>query len=126
MRGEPEHMTGERMDTTAAAGRLSREEVAPLWRRERLALRLAGMGLTVFAGLLAWRIGFGDMPAVGLLALAGAGALIVAAMMLPMLARCPRCGAALGRQSLMMLPERCTACGVAVPRPDILDGELDN
>ena len=105
---------------------LSATEAAPLWRRERMALRLAAMALTAFAALLAWRLAYGEITGFGLIALAGAVALVVGAALLPVMTRCPRCGAILGRRSLAMLPERCHACGVAIPRPDILDAELDN
>lgn len=118
--------SGREGDREAAGIRLSRDEAEPLWRRERMAFRLAGMGLTVFAALLAWRFAFGDVGALGMIALAGAVLLVVAAVLLPALARCPRCGASLGRQSLAMLPDRCISCGASIPRPDILDAELDN
>jgi hypothetical protein len=106
--------------------RLTPAEAAPLVARERLAVRLAGMGLVIFAALIAWRLAFGEFGGLGLLALALAALLVLAAVVMPSLARCPRCGAALGRQSFAMLPHHCAACGVAIPRPDLLDGEIDN
>lgn len=112
--------------TGKAGARLTAAEARPLVERERWAVRLAGMGLVLFAAVIAWRLASGEIGGVGLGALALAAALVVAAVVMPSLARCPRCGAALGRQSLAMLPDRCTACGVEIPRPDLLDGEIDN
>lgn len=106
--------------------RLTSAEARPLIERERLAIRLAGMGLALFAAVVAWRLASGEIGSFGLGALAMAAAFVVAAVVMPSLARCPRCGAALGRQSLAMLPDRCAACGVGIPRPDLLDGEIDN
>lgn len=109
-----------------SGAQLSDAETRSLVARERLAIRLAGMGLVLFAALLAWRLAFGEIGGLGLAALALAALLVLAAVVMPALARCPRCGAALGRQSLAMLPHHCAACGVAIPRPDLLDGEIDN
>ncbi|MEW5962253.1 MAG: hypothetical protein AB1749_01690 [Pseudomonadota bacterium] len=106
--------------------RLTPAEAAPLVGRERLAVRLVGMGLMIFAALIAWRLAFGEIGGLGLVALALAALLVAAAAVMPSLTRCPRCGASLGRQSLAMLPDHCASCGVEIPRPDLLDGEIDN
>jgi hypothetical protein len=93
---------------------LTQAEVEPLWRRERQVgwLQIAAMAALLLAGVSAQRIGTWLANAL----LAGALLLLVAATVLQVRSRCPRCQTRLRGKILRILPDRCPACGVAFPR----------
>lgn len=101
---------------------LTREELKRLWRRERAltSMHVAAMGILLLAGVAASR--YSDAAWFRGLFLAVIGALVVAATILQMMQRCPRCGARLRRKLLVALPETCATCRVALPRPPAGDG----
>lgn len=101
---------------------LTREELRRLARRERAltSMHVAAMGILLLAGVAAHR--YGDMPWFRGLFLSAIAALVVAAAILQMMQRCPRCGARLRRKLLVALPEKCAACGVALTPPPDGDG----
>jgi hypothetical protein len=101
---------------------LTPAEMEPLWRWERQAtwLQVAAMGGFLLAGLAANR--FSDLTWLNRPLLAGAIALLLAAAVLQIRARCPRCRTRLRSRILRMLPDKCPACGVLFPRPPSADG----
>jgi hypothetical protein len=98
-------------------GVLTDEEMAPLWRWERQSswLNMGAMGALLLAGFVSQRQGSIAWLSGPLLALTLA--LLVAAAVLQLRARCPRCRAGLRAKILRMLPDKCAACGVLLPRP---------
>jgi peptidoglycan/LPS O-acetylase OafA/YrhL len=96
---------------------LTSEELERLERRERqlTLVHAAGLGVLLLAGLAASR--YGDVAWLRGLFLAALGALAVAAAVVQLRERCPRCGARLRRKLLVALPGNCAACGVALTRP---------
>jgi hypothetical protein len=94
----------------------------PLWRRERMVtwLQVAAMGGFLLAGLAANR--FGDLAWINQPVFAGAIVLLLAAAVLQIGARCPRCRTRLQSKILRMLPDKCGACGVGLPRPPSASG----
>lgn len=101
---------------------LTLEEMGPLWRWERqvLWLNVAAMGGFLLAGLAANRLG--DLAWVHQPLLAGAIVLLLAAGVLQVRARCPRCRTRLRSKILRMLPDKCAVCGVQLPRPPSANG----
>jgi hypothetical protein len=95
---------------------LAREELEPLWRRERQVswLQIAAMAGLLLAGVLAQRVGTLAWAAGPLLA--GVLVLLVAASVLQVRTRCPRCRTWLRGKLLRILPDRCRGCGVEFPR----------
>ena len=95
---------------------LTQAELEPLWRRERQTswLQIAAMACFLLAGVIAQRAGTLTYLAHPLLA--GAILLLVAASVLQMRTRCPRCRTWLRAKLLRMLPDKCTGCGVDFPR----------
>jgi hypothetical protein len=94
----------------------------PLWRRERQVtwLQVAAMGGFLLAGLAANR--FGDLAWLNQPVFAGAIVLLLAAAVLQIRARCPRCRTRLPSRILRMLPDKCAACGVVFPHPPSASG----
>jgi len=101
---------------------LTPEEMQPLWRWERQVswLQVAAMGGFLLAGLAANR--FGDLAWLSHPLLAGAVALLLAAAVLQLRARCPRCRTRLRSKILRLLPDKCADCGVVFPRPPSANG----
>ena len=101
---------------------LTPEELERLSRRERRLtfVHAAAMGILMLAGVATYR--YGDTAWFRSLFLWVIGVLVVAAAILQMMERCPRCGARLRRKLLVALPERCSTCGVALPRTPVGDG----
>jgi hypothetical protein len=95
---------------------LTRAELEPLWRRERQVswLQIAAMAGLLLAGVLAQRVGTLAWAAGPLLA--GVLVLLVAASVLQVRTRCPRCRTWLRGKLLRILPDRCRGCGVEFPR----------
>jgi hypothetical protein len=93
---------------------LTQAELEPLWHRERQVswLQIASMVGLLLAGVSAQRIGTWLANPL----LAGTLILLVAATVLQVRSRCPRCQTRLRGKLLRMLPEKCPACGVAFPR----------
>lgn len=101
---------------------LTREELERLARRERqlTLVHAVAMSILLLAGVAAYR--YSDTVWFRSLFLWVIGALVVAAAIVQLLERCPRCGARLRRKLLVALPESCTACGVPLRRPPASDG----
>jgi hypothetical protein len=101
---------------------LTRTELEPLWRRERLVggLQIAGMVSLLLAGWITHRDATLTWLAHPLLAaalvLVGAGALLQVRV------HCPRCRAWLRAKLLRMLPDKCPQCGVVFPPASRGDG----
>jgi hypothetical protein len=97
-------------------------EMEPLWRWERQVswLQVTAMGGLLLAGLAANR--FSDLAWLNRTLLAGAIVLLLAATVLQVGARCPRCRTRLRGKVLRLLPDRCAVCGVAFPRPPSASG----
>ena len=113
-------------DTGQAAMRpqepLTREEMEPLWRRERQVgwLNIAAMGAFLLASATGYRDGALAWFARPLLA--GVLVLLLAAALLQFRARCPRCRVRLRSKIMKMLPDKCAVCGVELPRPPSANG----
>jgi hypothetical protein len=92
-------------------------EVERLERRERwvTGVHSAAMGAFLLAALGAYR--YGDAAWFRGLVLWVIGGLVVAAGVVQLLERCPRCGARLHRKLLVVPPEACGACGVPLRPP---------
>ncbi len=105
---------------------LTREEAGRLHRWQRRVIQVFSSAIFAFALALAVQFAFGDARAFASVLLALGVGLLAATVMLQFARRCPRCGATLGVQALPILPDRCKRCGVAIPRPPMLDEELDN
>jgi ribosomal protein L37E len=98
---------------------LTPAELDRLQRRERWVTGVHGVALGAFliAALGAWR--YGDASWFRGLVLWVLGTLVVAAGIVQLMERCPRCGARLNRKLLVVAPEACAACGVPLrPPPD--------
>jgi hypothetical protein len=95
---------------------LTREEMEPLWDRERRVswLQVGSMVGLLLAGVFAQRISTLAWLAGPLLA--GALVLLGAASVLQVRTRCPRCQTWLRGKLLRMLPDKCHGCGVEFPR----------
>ena len=96
---------------------LTREELERLWRRERQMtwFHSAAMVVLLLIGVAAYR--YGDLAWFRGLFVGVVGVLVVAAGVLQLRERCPRCGARLRTKVLVLLPDKCGACGVALSRP---------
>ena len=119
----PNGRQSDSIETSAAT--LSAEENARIWRTERRALRLAAFAATLLAAALALPHLFGDSHGVRYALMLVALAIILAAAIIQLRIRCPRCGARLAMQSALMVPEGCKSCGVRIRHPERLDSELD-
>jgi hypothetical protein len=95
---------------------LTQAELAPLWHRERQVswLQIAAMACFLLAGVIGQRAGTLTYLAHPLLA--GSILLLVAASVLQVRTRCPRCRTWLRGKLLRMLPDKCSGCGVEFPR----------
>ena len=112
-----------------AAGKpapLAEAELARVWRWERWMIRYYAMAMTVIAGAVALALVYGESVFVRRAVMGLVLMLVLLATFVQFREKCPRCGARLGRQSRLILPDRCRSCGVAFPRPPKLDSELDN
>jgi len=101
---------------------LTREEVEPLWHRERRVawLQVAAMGGLLLAGVTAYRDG--NLTWLARPLLAGVLILLAAAAALQFTGRCPRCRTRVRTGLLKVLPDKCRACGVQFPRPPAAGG----
>jgi hypothetical protein len=102
---------------TPGAPPLTAEEMQPLWHWERRVtwLYVGAMAALLLAGLAASR--FGELAWVQAPLLVGFAVLLVAAGVLHLFARCPRCGTRVRSGVLKMLPDKCSGCAVVFPRP---------
>ena len=96
---------------------LSRDELQRLWRWERHMTRFHAVAMTLFVLCAAAAFLWSDVVWVRRVLLATVLLLVVAATMLQLRERCPRCGSRLRTKSLLRLPARCSMCGVAFERP---------
>jgi len=96
---------------------LTREELERLWRRERQMtwFHAAAMGVFLLAAVAAFH--YGDFAWFRHVLLGLIVILVLAATILQLRERCPRCGTRLRTKILMQLPDKCGACGVAFTRP---------
>jgi hypothetical protein len=101
---------------------LTHTELQPLWRRERQTswLQIAAMACFLLGGAIAQRAG--SLAYLGHPVLAGAVLLLVAATVLQMRTRCPRCRTRLSGKILRILPDKCPRCGVVFPRQPSANG----
>jgi hypothetical protein len=96
---------------------LQRSELERLWRWERLMVRFyaVAMALILISGGLVFaynETAWVRRSLLGLVLL-----LVLAATLLQLRERCPRCRARIKLKSGFMLPDRCLPCGVAFERP---------
>jgi hypothetical protein len=95
---------------------LTRAEMERLWRWERGMRRfyIAAMVILAVAGMLA--VTYSDEVYLRRGVLALVAALVIAASILQLRERCPRCGARLSFKSSLTLPARCGKCGAVFER----------
>ena len=104
---------------------LTRPELEGLRRWERSMIRYYAMAMTAVAIMAALAVAYGDVPWARRSVLGLVLVLVLAATIVQFRQRCPRCGARLGTQTRLMLPDKCRKCGVRFERPPKLDSELD-
>lgn len=112
------------VSNNAGAQPLTASQLNALWQAERRALRLYAVAVTILAAALGLSHLAIVTPELRYLLLLGALALVLAAVVVHLAIRCPRCNARLGAQSLL-LPAKCKSCGVEIAHPRGLDSELD-
>lgn len=96
---------------------LSRDELQRLWRWEHQMTRFHAAAMVVLVLCAGAAFLWSDMAWVRRSLLGVVVLLVVAATMLQLRERCPRCRSRLRTKSLLRLPERCMMCGVAFERP---------
>ena len=96
---------------------LTREELQRLWRWERHMLRFHAVAMTLLVLSAAAAYLYSDIAWVRRSLLVLVAALVVAATVLQVREKCPRCGARLRTKSLLRLPEKCGVCGTPFQRP---------
>src|SRR5262245_15530689 len=101
----------------AAGGPLTRAELERLWQWERQMLRFHAVALTILALCAAATYLYSDIDWVRRSLLAMVAALVIAATVLQVREKCPRCGSRLRTKSVMRLPDKCGVCGIAFERP---------
>jgi hypothetical protein len=101
---------------------LTQEELDGLQRQERQTtwFHVAAMGALFLGGAVAYR--YDNVGWFRGLLLVVVAVLVVAATVLQLRERCPRCRARLRRKLLLALPEKCGACGVSLQRPPAHQG----
>jgi hypothetical protein len=95
---------------------LTRAELERLWLWESNTVRFHSVAMTVLVLSAAAAYFYSDVPWVRRSVLALVAVLVVAATILQVREKCPRCGSRL-RTKLFRLPARCHYCGVAFERP---------
>ena len=90
---------------------IEREQLRSWQRRLVIAFVVTIAGLLI---VFAADIVFGFSPRGALLAFSALLVLALAAMVIQISQKCPRCGYRLGRQTRLLLPDRCKKCGVAL------------
>jgi hypothetical protein len=96
---------------------LTRAELERLWRWERHMLRFHAVAMTLLVVAAAAAYLYSDIAWVRRSLLVLVAALVVAATVLQVREKCPRCGARLRTKSLLRLPEKCGVCGTPFARP---------
>jgi hypothetical protein len=95
---------------------LTRDQLARLQRRQRQLVLAFAAALALFAFLLTVDLTVGIPPGATPYAYVSLGLLASAAAWVQFSAKCPNCGARIGFQSRLILPERCARCGVSFRR----------
>jgi hypothetical protein len=96
---------------------LTRDQLERLWRWERQMVRFHAVAMTLLVLCAAAAYLYSDIAWMRRSLLVFVGALIVAATVLQVREKCPRCGARLRTKSLLRLPDNCGVCGVPFARP---------
>ena len=96
---------------------LTHGELERLWRWERHMLRFHAVAMTVLALCAAATYFYSDIAWLRRSMLALVLLLVVAATILQVREKCPRCGARLRTKSLLRLPDKCGVCGIPFERP---------
>jgi hypothetical protein len=96
---------------------LTPEELGRLWRWERQMARFHATAIAALVLAAAAAILYSDVAWFRRTLLAAIAVLVLAATVLQLRERCPRCGARLRVKSLLRLPDKCGVCRVAFPRP---------
>ena len=102
---------------------LTRDELVRLWRWERHMLRFHTVAMTLLVLAAAAAYLYSDIAWVRRSLLVLVTALVVAATILQVREKCPRCGARLRTKSLLRLPDKCAVCGTDFERPPTTAGE---
>jgi hypothetical protein len=95
---------------------LTREELERLWRWESRMVRFHMMAVPVLGLVVLTAFSYSEIVWLRRAVLGVVLVLVVAATVLQLSERCPRCRARL-RVRLFRLPARCHYCGVAFERP---------
>jgi hypothetical protein len=96
---------------------LTPNELERLWRWERHMLRFHAVAMSLLVLSAAAAYFYADIAWVRRSLLVLVVLLVVAATILQVREKCPRCGARLRTKSLLRLPDKCGVCATPFPRP---------
>jgi hypothetical protein len=96
---------------------LTPSELARIWRWQGRMFAFYGIAIALLALAGVPMLTLGTLAWVRRAAVALLLGLLVAATMVQLRERCPRCGLRLGSHGRVFLPEQCRGCGVVFERP---------
>jgi hypothetical protein len=96
---------------------LTQDEQQRLWRWEHQMVRFHAVAISILVLCAAAAYFYSDVAWVRRSVLGLVVVLVVAATVLQVREKCPRCGARLRTKTMLRLPAKCQFCGVAYDRP---------